>query len=135
MSTPFVVPKKTATTHREKLQHKRCQFPGCKDVFMGTGKSKYCDEHRKRKYRKIIDADKVARQKADEETKNPNQTIQHKYTDSTIVRMTCSLDGCDEQFDIKVLPQTYVYPKYCPNHRNEFKRQLFINAREKANDS
>lgn len=133
MSTNFILPKTSITEHREKLQKKHCAFTGCKEIFMGTGKSKYCVEHRKRKYRKAIDADKVAKQKAEEENKNPNQTIKHKYTDSTTVVMECALKGCSEKFTIQVLPNTYVYPKYCKHHRNEHKRKIFINEREKAN--
>lgn len=130
MSTPFIVPKKSGKLHRETLKRKPCEFEGCQESFMGTGKSKYCMEHRKRKYRKIIDAGKIARQKADEEARNPNQTIDHKYTDSVKVRMTCQLDGCNEEFSVKIIPNVHVYPKYCPAHRNEFKRNLFLTRKK-----
>jgi len=130
MSTPFIVPQKNGTQHREKLHRKHCQFPGCKEYFMGTGKSKYCNEHRKRKYRKIIDAEKIARQKAEEEARNPNQIIHHEFTDSTKMKIRCALDGCENEFTIKVIPKVYVYPKYCKEHRNAFKRERFINAQK-----
>lgn len=126
MSTPFIVPKKSSTIHNEKLQEKKCAFPGCKKSFKGTGKSRYCPEHRKRKYRKIIDAGKKEAKLAEEEIKNPNQTLKHQYTDSIIVSMKCKLEGCNNNFDIKVIPNIFVYPKFCPDHRNEYKRNLFL---------
>jgi len=125
MGTPFIVPKKSGKQHREKLQSKKCSFPGCKTVFMGTGKSRYCTEHRQRKYRKLIDAEKVAAKKAEEEARNPNQTIKHNYTNPVCVMMKCKLEGCNEEFEIKVFPSIYVYPKYCKEHRNEHKRKMF----------
>ena len=36
--------------------------------------------------------------------------------------MTCALESCNNQFEVKVYPRQYVYPKYCPMHRNEYKR-------------
>jgi hypothetical protein len=36
--------------------------------------------------------------------------------------MSCALEGCENQFEVKVYPRQYVYPKYCPVHRNEYKR-------------
>lgn len=130
MGNSFIVPTKTATNHRERLQKKVCAFPGCNKIFKGTGKSKYCLEHRKRKYRKFIDEDKIARQKREEELKNPNQIIDHNYTNSVIEVRKCCLDGCENEFTIKIHPKTYVYPKYCNAHRNEFKRNLYLNGKK-----
>jgi len=36
--------------------------------------------------------------------------------------MNCALEGCDNQFEIKIYPRQYIYPKYCTEHRNEYKR-------------
>jgi hypothetical protein len=51
-----------------------------------------------------------------------NQTYKHAYTEVVTTVMTCALEGCDNQFEVKVYPRQYVYPKYCPIHRNEYKR-------------
>jgi hypothetical protein len=51
-----------------------------------------------------------------------NQTIQHPYTEVTITVMPCHLEGCNNQFEVKLYPRQFVYPKYCGEHRNEFKR-------------
>ncbi len=36
--------------------------------------------------------------------------------------LNCALEGCDHQFEVKIYPRQYVYPKYCPEHRNEYRR-------------
>lgn len=36
--------------------------------------------------------------------------------------LSCALEACDNQFEVKVYPRQYIYPKYCPDHRNEYKR-------------
>lgn len=36
--------------------------------------------------------------------------------------LNCALEGCNSQFEVKIYPRQYVYPKYCPEHRNEYKR-------------
>ena len=36
--------------------------------------------------------------------------------------LNCELEGCDHQFEVKIYPRQYIYPKYCPEHRNEYKR-------------
>jgi len=36
--------------------------------------------------------------------------------------MDCALEGCDHQFEVKIYPRQFIYPKYCPEHRNEYKR-------------
>jgi hypothetical protein len=36
--------------------------------------------------------------------------------------LNCDLEGCDNQFEVKIYPRQYVYPKYCPEHRNEYRR-------------
>jgi len=36
--------------------------------------------------------------------------------------MNCALEGCIHQFEVKIYPRQYIYPKYCPEHRNEYRR-------------
>jgi hypothetical protein len=36
--------------------------------------------------------------------------------------LRCDLEECANHFEIKIYPRQYVYPKYCPSHRNEYKR-------------
>jgi len=119
------------TTRKKKRVEKQCQFPisdteVCGTTFYGIGPSKYCDEHRKLKYRKFINRKLAADKKAIEiPTEDANQIIKHKYQEATIRRCQCAIEGCTEEFDVTLYPRTYVYPKFCPQHRNEHKRNMF----------
>lgn len=106
----------------EKMKEKRCAFPNCEELFIGTGKAKYCHEHRKRKYRKIIDKNKA--KKNNLSLQNVNLTIKHTYSSPTTYRVKCAC--CDKEFDIVLYPNVYVYPKFCSEHRNEFKRNFYM---------
>ncbi len=115
----------------EQLKLKPCQYPGCEEWYMGTGTSKYCTEHRKRKYRKEIDKIQNALRK---NVASPNRTYKHCFKSSTTETYNC--ECCGTPFELTIYPNIYVYPKYCPEHRNEFKRKLFdrVNGRDDAED-
>ncbi len=135
MSESFKVPKKSGNLHKEKLKRKNCAFPGCKKTFMGTGKSKFCEEHRKRKYRKFIDAERnLHKKKENNFSPNPNLILNHNFSEQTTLVMTCACEGCANEFSIVVYPKTTVYPKYCEKHRNPYKRQLFIDSQRVNSD-
>lgn len=103
------------TRRRQKLREKRCQYPGCGRIFFGIHISKYCHEHRKDRYR-------IRKRAAPEDVNKKNQTIKHSYTEVVTMEVGCSLHGCEEKFEIKIYPRQYVYPKYCPKHRSEYRR-------------
>jgi len=100
---------------RQKLREKKCQYPGCGKVFFGIHISKYCPEHRQDRYR-------IRKRTKPEDVNIKNQTYKHSFTEVMEMKMECALEGCEQQFEIKVYPRQYVYPKYCNEHRNEFKR-------------
>lgn len=112
-----------------------CQFEGCKKeydaVVSGHNPSKYCNEHRKSKYRAIIDKDKpkVVKVKSDVKDSNVNQIIKHTYKQPIVVIGECQLEGCHSQFEILIVPNTYTYPRFCCEHRNEFKRERFLHGK------
>lgn len=126
MGQPFIALEKSKKKHKEHLRPKKCYFPGCKETFYGTGKSKFCMEHRKRKYRKVIDAGKSERKKKEEELLSFNQIIKHDYKENTLVELTCQLEGCGNTFEVKLSDGIYVYPKFCSEHRNEYRRTIFL---------
>jgi hypothetical protein len=124
------IPKdRTARKRNERFKPKKCAFPECKVEFFGTGRAKYCLEHRQKKYRKIIDADKDTAAKELIKLRNPNQTIMHDYVSPELVQMKCALDGCENSFNISILPRVYVYPRYCGDHRNAYKRSIYLQNR------
>lgn len=116
-------------TKPKKKIEKYCQFPIneneiCNKIFYGIGPAKYCDEHRQLKYRKFINK-KIAKEKQKNQPpkEKTNQIIKHKFTESQIIQLKCDL--CGEPFNIKIFPHTYIYPKFCPKHRSEYKRKLY----------
>jgi len=100
---------------RQKLREKKCQYPGCGKIFFGIHISKYCPEHRQDRYR-------IRKRAKAEDVNIKNQTFRHSFTEVSTMVMDCALDGCEHQFEVKIYPRQYIYPKYCPEHRNEFKR-------------
>jgi len=107
------------TPRGQKFKEKVCQYPDCKKTFHGIHISKYCVEHRKDKYR-------IRKRTKPEDVNLKNQMIQHKYTTVVEQTMNCALKQCDNQFTIKIFPRQYVYPKFCSEHRNEYKRERHL---------
>jgi hypothetical protein len=103
----------------QKLKQKTCVFPECYVEFIGRGKAKYCEEHRKAKYRKEL------------YKKNDNLgcgivVIEHEEVYAKPIIRTCSLEGCNNEYEIVLIPRMYEYSNYCEEHRNEFKRTMFV---------
>lgn len=119
--------KDTNRSANQQLKDKVCGFPGCKVKFKGRGKTKYCDEHRKQKYKKILYQPKKKKSLGD-----ANQKIKHKFTESTDTIRTCALEGCEREYKLRLIPNQEVYPKYCPEHRNEWKREIFTRKLNKG---
>lgn len=118
----MLIPKQSKNPQ---IKMKKCAVEGCEETFAGGPSSKFCEKHRDPKSRGI---DKNADQTptADEN----NLVLKHNYTDVKVINQACALDGCSEHFDIKIYPRQYVYPKYCPLHRNEQKRKSHLNHLE-----
>jgi hypothetical protein len=120
------IPKKKK---KERLIEKHCMFVNeenvrCKTIFFGTGKSKFCKLHRQPKYRKIIDRDKIIAKKKAIIENTANIVINHKYTDAVEITRNCNC--CGIPYEIILYPSTYIYSRFCPNHRNFWKRILYI---------
>jgi hypothetical protein len=107
------------TPRGQKFKEKICMYPGCGKVFHGIHISKYCVEHRKDRYR-------IRKRTKPEDVNLKNQTISHKYTTVVEQTMNCALEQCENQFTIKIFPRLYVYPKFCHDHRNEYKRERHL---------
>lgn len=116
----ITVPKVPREIRSGRIKLKKCLYPECQNLFQGRGFSKYCDEHRQRQYRKVID--KLNKKVI--VTENPNQTYRHENSSVTMITFTCVL--CGAEFDLQIYPNIYIYPKYCEDHRNLFKRTLWL---------
>ena len=106
----------------QKLKEKTCQFPDCGTIFIGKGKAKYCDEHRKAKYRKEL-------YKQNDNNGEAIVRIEHNELYAKRVERECGLEGCDCSFEILLVPRVYEYPRYCEEHRNSYKRERFMAER------
>lgn len=118
---------------KEERKLKQCKFPGCEIHFEGRGLEKYCKEHRKKEYYRILYFDKYKKENEPSitELKKNNQIIKHKSCHTFTVNSICALEGCNNHFKINVTPGNFVYPKFCPEHRNEFKRKMFVERNKK----
>ena len=103
---------------KKRIKLKVCQEPGCGQEFWGHPIAKYCDKHRNIKQRS-----KITNQPDSEER---NITFTHNFILSKELTFTCCLDHCNQIFKIKALPKQFVYPRFCEEHRNEFKRKNFL---------
>lgn len=106
------------------LFDKVCEFPECGVHYQGTQRAKYCHEHRKGKYRKVIDKEKNDLKKREMIENNQNVTINHSY--NVLVNVLVECECCSNKFQITILPDVFVYPKYCEEHRNEYRRNLYL---------
>lgn len=104
---------------QQRARLKKCQFPGCEESFMGRGKTKYCAEHQKSVYRKIL-------YKKNDNFGGGIINIPHSEFEIRTISRVCGLDGCDEMYDITLIPGVDEYPNYCVEHRNEYKRKRFL---------
>lgn len=118
----------------EKIKLKQCQFPGCEVKFQGRGLEKYCQEHRKKEYYKQLYHDKYKEKNKEStlEIRKLNQIIKHKNCDCFTIRSICALEGCYKEFKILVEPGNFIYPKFCEEHRNEFKRKMFLERMKRS---
>jgi hypothetical protein len=108
--------------------NKVCCYPDCDVYFEGTAKSKYCEEHKKSIYRKIIDKDKIQAKKDLIISSNINKVIDHKNKDSVVADVECEL--CSKPFKILLISSVNVYPKFCEEHRSEHRRKMYERSLE-----
>ncbi len=113
------IPKKA---RKAKPEEKKCENPGCENLFWGSHSAKYCPIHRDPKNRE-------KKQPKIEDVTRDNQIIEHENSEVTAIQASCALEGCSEQFEIRLYPKQYVYPKYCPEHRNDHKRRKHLMER------
>jgi hypothetical protein len=55
-----------------------------------------------------------------------NQIILHNFKKSVERTVACQLLGCCESFLLTVIPNQVLYPKFCEEHRSEFRRRNFL---------
>lgn len=105
---------------KKRIKLKICQY--CGKEFWGHPIAKYCELHRDVKQREKS-------KKTPEPIDVNNKEFQHELLEVREVEFTCELEGCGSTYTVKVFPKQFVYPRYCEDHRNEFKRKNYIRLR------
>ena len=133
MSKIYLPTEDRTRSKDQPLKERLCGFPGCQEKFMGRGKTKYCEEHRKQEYRsKLYSKPKGESAVKDGDgnfinTSDVNQTIKHSYTEAVETELKCAC--CGKRYHVTLIPSQFIYPKYCEEHRNEFKRNRYTQLR------
>lgn len=104
---------------KKRIKLKKCQEPGCGREFWGHPIAKYCELHRDIKQRQ-------KQKKEFDSIETKNMLFRHAYSDVVEIEFQCCLEGCSNHFAIKVFPKQFLYPRFCLEHRNDFKRENFI---------
>lgn len=55
-----------------------------------------------------------------------NQILVHNFKHAVERACECRLIGCAQTFPITLIPNQALYPKYCQDHRTEFRRKEFL---------
>ena len=55
-----------------------------------------------------------------------NQILVHNFKHAVERSCECQLIGCVQAFPITLVPNQALYPKYCQDHRTEFRRKEFL---------
>lgn len=107
---------------KAKKVHHVCQYPDCNKEFYAVKVAKYCEQHRTKKYsNKLYKKPSVAFDI--KEVEKENIYLKHDNFKVEIYEFNCAC--CNEPYRVKILPRLYIYPKFCPEHRNSYKRELF----------
>lgn len=105
---------------KKRIKLKICQY--CGKEFWGHPIAKYCELHRDVKQREKT-------KKTPEPGDSNNRTYNHDFLEVGEETWECELDGCGKTYTVKIFPKQFVYPRFCDEHRNEFKRRNWIRAK------
>lgn len=103
---------------KKRIKLKVCVETGCGKEFWGHPIAKYCETHRDIKARVKVKKEEVL-------AEDKNITFKHNYTDAVQLRFICCLEGCQNQYLISIHPKQYIYPRFCFEHRNDYRREHF----------
>lgn len=115
-------------TKIQKESHLReCAFPYCTNKFSGPPQQKYCSDPRCQTARAAV-AKKNRKPKIDPDVDNL-KLVKGKFPRGTMLRIQCAACGpsgrCSNKVVITYDPKREIYPKYCEQHRNAYKRARF----------
>jgi hypothetical protein len=110
-----------------KKKQKICQEPGCGKEFYGRPIAKYCPFHqvpsRRQRVKKVLpcyDGSQIL----------PANLHARQSSESLVLR--CQLPGCGKEFGIIHIANQGIYPKYCEDHRSEYRREFFLRMQQRG---
>ena len=106
---------------KKRIKLKICQYRG--KEFWGHPIAKYCELHRDVKQREKT-------KKSPEPGDSNNRTYNHDFIEVVEENWICELDGCGKSYVVKIFPKQFVYPRFCEEHRNEFRRRNWIRQKQ-----
>lgn len=109
--------------NRQRLRIMECHE--CHHDYLGHPISKYCMKHRDIKNRK-------PKKKSKKYIIKLNRIIESKEFDVVDMSLKCALRGCGYIFVIRLYPRQKLYPRFCPEHRTEWKRLYFKQRRKEC---
>ena len=59
-----------------------------------------------------------------------NQILLHNYQAEVIKHCACALPGCGNTFALVLIPNQILYPKFCREHRTEYRREFHLQRHE-----
>lgn len=114
---------------------KNCEFVGCSNKFMGTGKDKYCHDKRCKELRKEQRKTIKYKKYKDITVKNIilNKKIKTRLKVGQVIKIRCRAKNknnirCKNILYITYHPIQSVYPCYCPEHRSSYRRERFCQS-------
>jgi len=93
----------------------------CGAEFYGLLPSIYCEEHRDPAERSKIRAEK---ERLTRERNRKEYNVSIKRENSGKTTLLCGV--CGKPYEVLYYKKQSVYPKYCEEHRNEYRRRIFI---------
>jgi hypothetical protein len=115
---------------RIKNKNKLCVI--CGKEFFGHAVRKYCDIHLDQKNGDRVKLRTEYRKKLLSIHENSNQVNNFKNKDVLKIKASCKLNGCGNIFELLVFPRQEVFPKYCEDHRSEYRRRNFLRMKHAA---
>ena len=127
-----MVPNKNASYEKNIVSI--CQYEGCGKEIKSSCVRKYCDEHssyylngkekQADKYKKYYDY--TCKEDCIENIEKENLYLVHDNFRCEMVIFNCAC--CGSPYEVTVFPRQFIYPKFCPKHRNEYKRKIYNNC-------
>jgi len=100
---------------KKKIKLMKCTYEGCENTFMAYPHARFCDFHK----------DISTRPKEKKVEENTMFIFKGNFKEKVLIERGC--DCCGHPYRIEVYPGREDYPRFCEEHRSEYKR---INWRE-----